>query len=141
MNSEQINKFLDQLSDDTIAKKIHWGYLSALQGVVESSIKGLHFLLFTDEFRHIDYTKSFFSYLHTGGNIYVIYEILTSGRDSSIIKGYKIYIQNENSNNAVFLPCEPSYVYQLVNSINQFMSEENPAVLEIETFINNYLNS
>lgn len=137
MQKEKIETFIKQLSKDTINNKIEWSYLYNLKNVSQDSNPSVFFLLFEDEFRHINFDDSFYAPL-PNGFIYILNETTESGRDGTVLTGYRIYLQQDEAEKISRISCEQSPIFQLINSINSYLIKEET---DTENFIDDYLSN
>lgn len=137
MNENKIEKFVLQLSRDTLDNKIHWQRASDYEYLKGKSNPAVYNMLFQCEFRHIDFLTSYFGIIKNGA-VFILDETNESGRDGTITHGYKIYIQDEINGKILHLPCASHTLYQLLNSIRVYISNEEH---DTESFIDSYLAS
>lgn len=136
MNENKISQFIKQLSKDTLCSKINWRRLIDYENMNPDSDKPMFNMLFQSEFRQINFLSSF--YANTGlGAIFLLLESNESGRDGTQTTGYHMYLQNYMNQKISLLPCSGSTIYQLINSINSYLSN---AESDAEAFIDDYLS-
>lgn len=137
MDENKVITFIKRLSNDTVNEKITWQRLNDYQNMDATSPSEIFNMLFTTEYRHIDYHNSYFAILSLGA-IFVLYEDNESGREGGIRSiGYKIYLQDESSNKVSNLPCPAHAVYQLLNAIQSCIAKSDA---DAENFIDAYLS-
>lgn len=135
MEKSKIDSFISKLSKETIDDTISWDHLSSIRNLTEESNSAIFYLLMENEFHHINYFASYYAIIGDG-EVYIINETNESGRDGTILSGYKMYIHQENSPNTYELPCSQGDIYRLINSITANLSKRET---ELESFIDNYL--
>ncbi len=136
MDEDKITRFIKQLSKDTLSKKISWRRLTDYGNMQPDSNELISAMLFENEFHHINFFVSYYSIV-ANGTIYILYEINESGRDGTITDGYNIYLHDENKNKVIPLSCPISTIYQLTNSIQLFLADEES---DAESFIDDYFS-
>lgn len=137
MDEKKIEKFVLQLSRNTLDNKIHWQRASDYEHIEAKSNPEVYKMLFQCEFRHIDFMASYFGTI-TNGAVFILDETNESGRDGTVTHGYKMYIQDDTNNKIIQLPCASYILYQLINSIQVYISNEEK---DAEEFIDSYLSS
>ena len=136
MDEDKITKFIKQLSKDTLAKKISWRRLTNYENIRPDSNELISSMLFQNEYHHINFFSSYYSIV-SNGTIYIVYEVNESGRDGTITNGYNIYLHDEDKNKLISLPCPMSTIYQLTNSIQLFLENEES---DAASFIDDYFS-
>ena len=135
MNKCKITLFINKLSEDTLKNIISCNRITNYENLQPSSNTAIFYMLFQNEYRRIDYPSSFYAFVGNGA-VFVINEYSESGRDGSIISGYKIYLQDDFKNKVFPLSCPSSLIHQLLNSILSYLSVQEA---DAESFIDNYL--
>lgn len=136
MSIKKNQKFIEKLSADTIHSEIHWKYAIEYETMDYHSNPNLGSTLLQHEFRHIDFSKSYVAYISIG-LIFIVYESNESGRDGTLMRGYHVYIQEDNLNVCELL-CSQGVIYQLVNSIESYLAKSKDSV---ERLIDSYMLS
>lgn len=129
------DKFMEKLITGTLDDTYQWCHLSDLYGTEEESNEGLYYLLFENEYRHIDYDISYYCPV-VSGTIYLIYEIVESGRDGTKTKKYQLYLQKDDNKKAVKVNINPALIYQLANAVKSKDNSEELATAFMKSFIN-----
>lgn len=136
INENKVASLIQKLSKDTLDGKINWQRLVDYDNLDRKSNQALSMLLFQNEFRQISPMDSFYATCVGDRDIFLINETVESGRDGTITSGYKIYLYNDQNKNVTTLSCRAAYLYQLLDSINSYLSRNEA---EVESFIDNYL--
>lgn len=129
------DKFMEKLITGTLDETYQWYHLTDLYGAEEESNEGLYYLLFENEYRHIDYDISYYCPV-VPGTIYLVYEIVESGRDGTKTKKYQLYLQNDDNKKAVKVNINPTLIYQLANAVKSKDHTEELTTVFIDRFIN-----
>lgn len=136
MDDKKITSFIKQLSKDTLDNKIYWKRLTDYQGIKPTSNKPIFNMLFETEFRHIEFSTSYYAIVNNG-EIYLLNELTISGRSGTINSGYKVYLHSEASDKVSYLSCDAALVFQLINSIHSYLASEEA---DAESFIDDFLS-
>lgn len=92
-------------------------------------------MLFENEYRHIDYDISYYCPV-VPGTIYLVYEIVKSGRYGTKTKKYQLYLQNDDNKKAVKVNINPTLIHQLANAVKSKDHTEELTTVFIDRFIN-----
>lgn len=137
MNENKVLSFVKRLSSDTANGKISWHRLNDYQNRTEHTPDAITWMLWENEYRHIDYHNSFMTTINSG-DIFIIYEDNESGREGGIQSiCYKIYLHDECKNEAWNLSCPAHALYQLLNAVRADIAKTES---DAEAFIDNYLS-
>lgn len=138
MNILPMVGFVQALSQQTVDGTLHWKCMNELRSVTKEENEDLYYLLFSDEYHHVNFFNSFYCLLQNSGYVYLVDETIESGRDNLTIAGPNIYIQEDFSSELIKLELDYDVIYQLQNAIVSSTADKER---RIQQFIDNFFNN
>lgn len=130
------DEFIKKVSKQSLDGKILWNRMFEYEKLCPESNKKLYNIIIQSEFSQIDFATSYYAIIKNAA-VFIINETSISGRDGTMTSGYVVYIQDEDNDNKIYsVPCGQSSIYQLINSIESYLTTKEK---EVNLFIDRYL--
>lgn len=134
MNQLLAQKLINRLVGETLDGSRVWDPVYPPNDELEQTNKNMFFLLIQDEWRRIDFDRSFQLHFQEGF-FFLLYETCDSGRDSTKFCGYRLYAQPTTESPITLLVSDTTDLYRLKNAIEE--KEILPPA--VNDFISEYL--
>ena len=119
MSSNQLQRFIDALVDDTLHNRLNWVYIDRITDDLLKFCENVFLMeTFVNEFRQIDEHRSY-ACITNAGMVYLIYSMLYPGDGSAPFDQYELYLHPEPYNTEEYYRLSPdeSELYRLENAV------------------------